>query len=352
MKLSLETLKQVVVSVLTRVEVPEEDAFVVADNLVSANLRGNDSHGIRLLPLYVKRIQKGLTKPRANITVVRESPCTALMNGNYGLGQVTGVKAMEKTIEKAKDVGMGAVGVFNTNHFGIASYYSMMAMKQDMIGVSMCNGAPTMAPTGGKACIIGNNPISYAVPAAKEKPIVLDMAVSTVAMGKIFQARDKGEKIPLGWAIDEEGNPTTDPNAVSRALSLNIGVLLPIGGYKGYGMAVVNDILSGVLTGAGCLDEVKRSADLSGPAEIGNLMMAIDIEHFTDTDAFKRRVDKLVLRIKNSQKLPGVEEIYLPGEIEFKTEEQRLREGIPVSDLEWKSVLSLAEEMGVSAPRG
>lgn len=197
MKIPAETLKEAIVSILSGVGVPEKDAFIVADNLVKANLRGNDSHGIRILPNYVRRVQNGLIKLGTTIRVACESPSTALLNGNYGFGQVAGVKAMEMTIEKAKDVGIGAVGVFDTNHFGIASYYSMMAMKHDMIGVSVCNGAPVMAPSGGKACLVGNNPLSYAIPAGKEKPIVLDMAMSIVAMGRIFQAKEIFEEFGI-----------------------------------------------------------------------------------------------------------------------------------------------------------
>lgn len=340
LRFKAEKLKMVCSGILRAIGASEIEAEVVADNLIKANLRGVDTHGIRMIQLYVKRFRQGVIKTGANIQVVRETNSTALIDGDSGFGQVAGVKAMKVAIEKAKKSDIAVVGVFNTYHTGMLAYYSMMAIKHDMIGITTCNTPPSMAPWGGTTPILGNNPISFAFPAGKERPIVLDMAVSAVSAQKIRLIKERGEKIPKGWALDKFGQPTTDPTMVYGPEGL-VGMLLPIGGYKGYGLSVVADILCGALTGARFSNEMRATRPWMG----GNFMIAINIESFIPISNFKKRVDQLIRKIKASPTSPGVSEIRLPGETESIEEEKRLKDGIYVDDKTWQDVMMLTKEL-------
>lgn len=308
---------------LIRAGVPEEDAAIVADALVAANLRGIDSHGVVRLYSYVERIRRGLINPSAKPQVVRDFNAVALVDGNNGLGYVAAVYASDIAVEKAKKYGVGVVGVRNSSHFGMAAYYGMRIAKRKMIGIVMSNAPPAMAPWGGKVARLGTNPICMAFP-SREEPIVLDMALSVVARGKIRLAALKGEKIPEGWAFDEEGRPTTDPQAALK------GTLAPIGGPKGYGLAVAVDILSGVLTGSAYSIYVKALDDYSGPSGTGFFVEAIDVQAFRPFEEYLEDLENFVKIIKETPKASGVSEIYLPGEIEGNISKQRLRDGIPL----------------------
>ncbi len=214
MRVDAQALKRFVAGVFEGLGVPPEDAEITADVLVEADLRGINSHGVARLPRYVKGLREGLIEPQAEVKVVRETPATALLDGGNGLGQVVGVRAMERCIRKAEEVGAAFVSVRNSNHYGIAGYYAMMALPHDMIGVSLTNSRPLVVPTFGKRAMLGTNPISVAVPTKDERPFVLDMATSIVPMGKVEVAHRKGEPLPLGWAVDGEGRPTTDAATV------------------------------------------------------------------------------------------------------------------------------------------
>ena len=336
-------LRQFCYQVARKLEVPEEDADVLAGTLVDADLRGVHTHGSSLLLGYARRLQAGGTKRNASLTVVQDGPAVATADGNAGIGQVIATHAMRLAIEKARHAGIGAVSVRNSNHFGAAATYSMLALPHDMIGFATTNAGARVPPFGGTSAAIGNNPLSYAIPAGTERPIVLDMAQSVVAAGKLGMAQRKGEKIPLGWAIDIDGNPTDDPK-VGLA-----GLLLPLAGPKGFGLALVMDALSGALsTGAVGLDLAgPRPADR--PFRVSHFFMAIDVGHFAAVDEFKSRVDRVIRDTKAARKAPGVDEIYLPGEIEFNLRDRREREGIPllaslVDDLE-----KLGAEFGLAA---
>ena len=324
--------------------VEAEDAAILADNLVEADLRGVHTHGSSLILGYSRRLRSGGTRPRGSLTVVHDAPSVAVTDGEDGIGQIIASRAMRLAIEKARRTGIGAVSVRHSNHFGAAASYSMMALPHDMIGFATTNAGARIPPVGGASAVVGNNPLSYAIPAGIQRPIVLDMAQSVVAAGKIGMALRKGESIPLGWALDRDGRPTEDPR---EGLA---GLLLPIAGPKGFGLALVMDALSGGLSAASV------GLDLSGPrpddrpAGVCHYLMAIDVASFVPVADFKARIDKLIGDAKAARKAPDVEEIYMPGEIEYNLRDRRLREGIPllsslVGDLEKLAVeLDLPKE--------
>ena len=312
---------------LMAVGVPERDAAITADTMVQADLRGVSSHGVVRLPAYVKRLEAGVVNARPSVSVVRETVAAALVDGDNGLGQVVAYRAMELAIEKARQAGTGTVGVRGSNHSGASAYYAMMALPHDMIGIVYTSGAANiMAPWGGITPLLGNNPIAYAIPADKELPVVLDMACSVVARGRILVALKKGEKIPPTWALNKYGEPTTDPQEAHD------GLVQPIGGYKGYGLALVVGVLSAVLTGSAFGRQVTDFYnDLVNPQNVGHLLQAVAIDAFMPADAFRRRMGEVIQEIKSSELARGVDRIYLPGEIEFLTHAERSRNGIPIS---------------------
>ena len=306
-----------------------EEAAIVADNLVHADLVGMDSHGVMRIPAYTKRIENKGTLPHSEIEIVKESDTTALIDGHNGMGAVISTKAMQLCIEKAEKSGVAFVSVRGSNHFGMASYYSEMALKHDMIGIVFTSPAALlMAPTGGIEPILDNNPFSYAIPAGKQFPVVLDMATSVVSRGKIASAAKLGKPIPIEWAMTKEGMPTTDPNEGFD------GILLPVGGYKGYGLTVISGVMAAVLSGASILSTDVRDFynDVSEKQNIGHLFGAIKIDRFSDVQAFKDRMDAMIQEIKNCKKAPGVTEILLPGEREFQNSIRYAKEGIPVTE--------------------
>ena len=236
------------------------------------------------------------------------------------MGQVAGVQAMDLAIAKAKQFGIGAVGVRESNHFGAAAYYTMRAIDHDAIGFCSTNGIQVMAPYGGVTPSLSNTPIAYAIPAQEERPLMLDMAVSVVAAGKVALAKRKGESIPPDWALTDEGVPTTDPSIAT--------LMAPVGGPKGYGLAVVLDALCGVLTGALFGQDVRRGGIPNTPQAMGQLFMALDIGHMMPVEEFKQRMDVQIRQMRDSDKAKGVDRVYLPGEIELERKEHFLRDGI------------------------
>jgi LDH2 family malate/lactate/ureidoglycolate dehydrogenase len=305
--------------------VAQEDASIVADSLVQANLRGVDSHGVARVGIYVKRLKMGLVNPRPNVEVAQESAATLLVDGDNGMGQVVGVRALELGLDKARKSGGVSVGVRHSNHYGAGAYYVQRAVARDAIAFAYSNAPPTMAPWGGVDPYLGTNPYAYGVPAGEHRPIILDMATSIVARGKIILMAESDEPIPEGWAIDEQGNPTTD---AQEALE---GSVLPFAGPKGYALSLMIDIMAGALTGAGFGPGINSMYDnFDDPQNVGAFFQLVDIGHFTDPATFKGRVDRMIEEIKSSRKALGTEEIFLPGEIEFRTEEERMASGIPV----------------------
>jgi LDH2 family malate/lactate/ureidoglycolate dehydrogenase len=323
------------------VGVPEDQASIVADVLVRADLRGTASHGVLRLPAYVHKIQTGLLKPQTPWTCIRETPATALYDADMGLGPVAGLWGMKEAVNRARQFGIGSVGVRNASHFGIAAYYALQAVDAGMIGVAVSNAAASMAPWGGVQAQLGTNPICVAIPTHDEVPLVLDMAASVVARGKIRLAQREGRPIPQGWALDSEGQPTIDPQAAME------GTLLPIGGHKGYGIALVNDILAGILTGSPFGIEVRSIHDLQRPSPVGFFFQVLQIEAFSSPQDFFDRLGVELEAMRNSRRVQGVERIYIPGEIEWECERDRRQNGIPIGTGTLKALQDLAGELGV-----
>jgi LDH2 family malate/lactate/ureidoglycolate dehydrogenase len=272
------------------------------------------------------------------LKVIREDNTTAMVDGGNGLGQVAAHRAMRMSIQKARNFGVGITLVRNTNHIGILAFYTLMAAEEGMSGVVMSNSAPSMSPWGGAEPFLGTNPISIAIPGGEEGPVVLDMSSSVVARGKIRRAQRMKERIPLGWALDETGSPTTDPVAALK------GTLLPIGGPKGYGLALMIDVLAGLLSGSQYGPEVKTFHQPLGPTGIGVFTMAVDIERFMPLHQFKDLMTSYAKSIKKTKKTKEVSQIYLPGEIELEREKQSLKEGVEISAEVAKDLNTLLEK--------
>lgn len=341
-------LKDYVSRFFAQWQVPMEEAKIAADVLVSANLRGIDSHGvIRLHGYYAGRLRDGRIDPISKLTLVKETPFNLLFDGGNGLGPVIAYWAMKRCIEKASQTGLSMVGVRNSNHFGIAAYYGMMALPHGMIGVSLTNSRPLMVPTYAANAIMGTNPICLTAPANDEFPFVLDMATSVVSVGKVQYHQKKGEPIPQGWGVDGKGDLTTDPIDVLKG-----GGVLPLGGddlhsgYKGYGLSMMVDLLCGVLSGAAFGMEVGHIHEAK-PSNVGHFFAAFKIENFIPLNEFKSRMDKFIQSLKNADKARGRERIYIPGEKEFEMEQERTQKGVPLLEDTVESLSKTGAEVGV-----
>ena len=331
------------VEVLTRLDVPRDDALDTIRAMLRADLRGVHTHGMMLLPIYVPRVRQGGINPRPNVRVIREQGAVALLDDDHGFGHVGATRAMRLAMERAARHGIGAAGVRSANHYGAASAYALLALERGQIGISSCNSAPCMAPTGGASAVLGNNPLAVAIPAGAHPPIVLDMATSTVAGYKIFMAARRGEKIPLGWALDRDGRTTDDPNAAWS------GMLTPVGGVKGYGLAVVLEALDALLTGAAFGVDVPW-AEPHQSEQLGFFFLAIDVAAFMPLAEFTARVDAFADQIKASRLAPGSSGVFLPGELEHALQQERLERGIPFEGFVWDTLTALAAELRVAPP--
>ncbi|MFQ6121510.1 MAG: Ldh family oxidoreductase [Dehalococcoidales bacterium] len=327
-------LKEKAVRILTAAGVTENDATLVADHLVEANLRGRDSHGIMRLLGIMKGIEKNTINPRTEVSVIRETPAMALLDAKHSIGQIVAMKAMALAIEKAHNVGVGIVSLRNASHIGFLGYYTEQAAKRGTIGIAFTNTEPAMSPPGGAEPILGTNPICIGIP-AKGEPIIVDLATSVVARGKILEFSRKGQKIPKGWAIDKDGADTEDPAAALE------GSLLPIAGPKGYCLAFAIDVLTGALAGASVGADVKGTVHTEDICTKGDLFIAIDPQMFAGSEEFLKRVERLAEQIRSSKKAPGVSQIYLPGDPELMTRSKRTREGISLDDKLWQQLSAL-----------
>lgn len=325
--------------------VPQNDAGIAANVLVMADLRGVDTHGvIRFNPhsWYVKWLRDGDMKAQPDIRVVAENTSSALVEGDAGMGMVIGHRAMELAIRKAKDSGVAMVGVRNSRHFGMSAYYAMQALPHDMIGLAMTNASRQVVPTFGRESKFGTNPISLAAPAQNELPFVLDMATTTAAAGKLEVAARRGEAIPLGWALDEHAEPTADPRVAQKARRL-----LPLGGsrdsgsHKGYGLAILVEILCGVLTG-------NITALNSNQIPRGHFFGAIHIDSFRPVAEFKGDMDRLIRELKSTPPIDGQKKIYVAGEIEFETQKERTANGIPLHESIIEGLREVSKQLGIS----
>jgi len=324
--------------------VSEADAGTAADVLVTTDTFGVFTHGTKSLRGYVRRLRAGGLRADAVPQVVAEGPSWAIVDGQSAIGMVTSVFAMNAAIGKARATGVAYVGVRNSCHFGAAGYYVTMAAKADMIGMAMANDTPSMAVPGSRTGVLGTNPLAYAVPAGRHDPIFLDIASSAVAGGKIRIFQAQGRKVPDHWLVDTEGVPTTDPFAYPFK-----GALLPFAGHKGYGIAMLIETLSGILSGAGMMWEVLSwiDADPSQPTRHGAAFLAIDVGAMMPLGAFRERVDKMIGDVRQAPKAKGSERIYVPGEIEWEKRREALANGIALPADVLASLRGLAEDLAV-----
>ena len=339
-----EKLRRFVGDLFKAVGVPPDDAATVAEVLVEADLRGVESHGTTRVAGYVSMIRLGLLNPKPAVQVLRDFPSTAMLDGDNAFGIVVAKRAMAMAVDKAATAGVACVTARNVTHTGMIGFYTMMAAERGMIGIAMNNGPTILPPFGGTTPTFATNPLSAAFPADREQPIVLDMATSVVAGGKLRLAAKKGLAIPPDWAFDRYGVPTTDPNE-----AIFHGFLQWAGGYKGFGVATVVEVLGGVLSGGLCGLEVPAMKSFGkDPLITSAFYMAINVEHFMPLAEFKSRVDRLIRQIKSSERAAGVEEVYVAGEIEFCRKARRSGEGIPLSDVVYRELEGLARQHGVS----
>ncbi|HEX2257003.1 MAG TPA: Ldh family oxidoreductase [Afifellaceae bacterium] len=324
---------------------PKDHAETVAELMAEADLQGSDGHGVFRLPHYVRRIRAGGINLNPDIRVARERGATALVDGDNGMGHLVMKRAAEIAIDKAAAQGVGWVGAFNSNHAGPASLYALMPAKRGMIGLYLAVGnANHLPPWGGTAMLLSTNPIAIAVPADTSAPVMLDMATTVAAYGKVKTAAQRGEAMPEGWMIDREGKPLTDPKRADE------GFLLPIGGPKGYGLSLMFGLLAGTLNGAAFgRGTVDFNADDVTPTNTGQAVMAIDIAAFGDPAGFKAEVERVRADIKASPTLPGFDEVRLPGERTARIREERARAGIPLHGQLDGALRKVADELGVAA---
>ena len=348
MGVSFERLTAFIREAMVRLGLPEDDATTVATLMAQADLQGSDGHGISRLPQYARRIRAGGFNVRPNIRVVREQASTALINGDNGMGHLVMKRAAEVAIEKAKVTGIGWVNSQFSNHAGPASLYATMPLAHDMIGLYFAVGnANHLPPWGGLDMLLSTNPIAAAIPAGAEKPIVLDMATTVAAYGKVKAKALRGEMMPEGWMIDRAGKPLTDPKRAEE------GMLLPLGGmeagYKGFGLAMIIGLIAGTLGGAAMgRDVIDFNHDDDSVTNTGQAIAAINVAAFGDVATFKAAVDTLVRDFRNSERIPGVDRISVPGERSAETRVARTRDGIPIAPALMRNLDQLADELGMA----
>ena len=329
--------------ILEGLGVPPDQAAMVAGSLIEADLRGVESHGVHLMALYADRLRGGHLKGRTEVTVLRDEGAAALLDGGQGLGQISGLAAVDLAVAKAREFGVGTVAVRNSSHLGALGWYTMRGAEAGCITLAAQNGPPFVPPFGGVTGIFSTNPMSYAVPAGDEPMLVLDMATTAVAGNRVLLAQKRGDAtLPAGWANDETGRPTTDPALAS------VRHLQWFGGYKGYGIALLIEILAGVLTGAsfGLVD--REPGELTGFDRVtrGYLFVALDPSHYGPIDAFRADVDRLIRDIHASEPAEGVEQVLVPGELEHRRRADRLAHGIPLAPALVDELDRLGTELG------
>ncbi|MCG6903748.1 MAG: Ldh family oxidoreductase [Rhodobacter sp.] len=324
--------------------VPEAAARLVADSLVQADLWGHQSHGVMRLFWYATRLQSGAMDGAAvPVTAARDLAITTI-DGMGGMGQVVAEAAMTRAIAAAKTHGIGAVAVRNSGHFGTAMYFTRMAVQAGCVGFLSSNASPAMAPWGGLEKRIGTNPWSWAAPAGTYPPMMLDIANTAVARGKLYLARQRGEAIPEGWAIDARGNATTDPETGIA------GTILPMAGHKGYAMATIVDMLSGVLSGSAFGSAITGPYVPTGTSGVGHLALAIDIAACRPLADFNADMERLIGELKATPRAPGVAEIFYPGERESRHEAEALRRGLDLPETTARDLRDQASALGIAAP--
>ena len=345
-------LRPFVYDVFKGMGVPEEDAETCTDVLLDADLKGLDTHGVnRLKPVYYDRVKAGLQSPVTRLDVVREGPTTAVVDGTNGMGMAVAKRSMDLCIEKAKELGMGMVAVRNSTHFGIAGYYSEMAAKRGLIGITGTNARPSIAPTFGVEPMLGTNPLTFAFPSDEEFPFSLDCATSIIQRGKVELYARKGEELPPGLVIRSDGSTSTHPDEILKDLLSGNAALLPLGGmgedtagYKGYGYATVVEILSASLQSGYFLKAING-------VNLGHFFIAIDVSAFTDLDDFKQTTGDILRSLRAAKKAPGADRIYTAGEKEYLTSLERRAKGVPINASVQKELIQMRDELELKQHR-
>lgn len=336
MKISIDNERKLIEEILKAYDVKDNEASIVADVITDGDLKGFSTHGLGRFPQYIKSIQAGTIKLEGDYEIEKETTSSAMINGNHKFGHYVTVKAMDLAVKKASENGIGVVGIHDSNHYGIAGYYADLASVQDMIGIVISNTEPAMAPFGGKKALLGTNPITISIPTDDiHNYICVDMATSITARGALLQAKRKGEEIPEGLALDKDGKPTTDPEAGLE------GSILPFGGFKGYALAFMFELLAGPLVNAACGVDVQGTATPDVMCTKGDLLIAIDPEHFAGSMQFKFYVDQFVREIREEN---GV----IPGDREIENMNKNMANGIPVDEALYKQLTEMAEEKGLN----
>ena len=331
-------------AVLAAVGVPDADARLVADSLVTADLWGHQSHGVLRLSWYVNRIRAGVMRAVTTPETLSDTGTLVAVDGHDGIGQVLAAHAAREATGRARDHGVGVVAVRNSNHFGTAAYFTRMAAREGCVAILTTNASPAMAPWGGRARTVGTNPWSIAAPAGEHGVMVMDIANTAVARGKVYRARQRAETIPAGWAIDADGAPTTDPAAAIT------GVILPMAGHKGYAISLMLDVLSGVLTGSAFGAAVAGPYQVGRRSGCGHLFVALDVAAFGDPDGFARRMEQLVDEVKSVPLAQGYDEVFYPGELEDRAAREHLEAGLSLPRQTLDDLRRLAGATGVPAP--
>jgi ureidoglycolate dehydrogenase (NAD+) len=320
-----DKIRELVVRKLIKGGLNDGEANIVADVLIHADLRGVSSHGVLRTKHYVKRLTEGGLNPSPNYTIKQTGPVTAIFDGDNGMGHVIAKKAMEYAIKTAKENGVGMVAVINSSHCGALSYFVQVAARENLIGIALTHTDKSVVPFGSVKPFFGTNPLAFAFPAKRNEPIILDMATSNVALGKILHARELGNKVPMDWGVDEKGNPSTNPHQIVH--------LLPMGGAKGYGLAMVVDILSGILTGSAFGPHISMMyGDYDKYRGLGHFLCVIDPGVFTNTDLFLEQIDQMIDEIHELPPAPGFDKVMVPGEPEQLQEKRRNENGIPLPE--------------------
>ncbi|MCX8191565.1 MAG: Ldh family oxidoreductase [Nitrososphaerales archaeon] len=333
----VDELRRFTEEVFQKVGVSEEGAKIIADHFAFTNLRGIDSHGIMRTPYYIKGFEDGLINPRPKIRTIREGKNHILLDGDRSLGHIPAMKVTEIAIKKAEESGISIGGVVNLRHVGALSHYVSKVVERGFIGISLTNGSPRMALIGFKKAVVGTNPISIGFPREREPPIILDMATSVAAMGKIVLAAKKGEKVPDGWGINKDGRVTNDPKEIIE------GSVLPLGGYKGFGLAVAIDILCSVVLGGEYGLRMERTLFSQG----GFVILVIDINNFRPYKDYLREIEGYIDALKSTPTMDNVE-VILAGELEYRTLQERIRKGIPIDDETFNELSKLSKRMNIT----
>lgn len=324
--------------------VPQQDAYLLSDSLVAAELWGHSSHGMLRLPWYVERLRSGVMKAVTQSETLIDSGALAVIDGHHGIGQVLTAQATHLGIERARQHGVSAIGVRNSNHFGTAAYFTRMSAEAGCVAFLATNASPAMAAWGGREKLIGTNPWSIAAPAGQRGVAVMDIANTAVARGKIYLAAERDEPIPATWASDEQGRPTTN---ASEAVH---GLILPMAGHKGYVISFMMDVLAGVLTGSQFGSGVVGPYDPTKPSGCGHMLITLDINAIMPRAEFEKRMEALIQEVKDSPTAQGIENIFFPGELEDINTRNHLQTGIRVADKTWDSLSKLAAQTQIALP--